>query len=86
MNSTTTKETSVKRFAIAVTALAIGYFFVDLIEPDYQCQDVSHIAVEGDSLWSIAERYCTGKITAAVDTMAAEYGTSIKVAQQVKLP
>lgn len=75
-----------KKFAIAVTVMAAGYLFVDLIEPDYQCQDVAHIAAEGDSLWSIAERYCTGKITAAVDAMSAKYGTSIRVTQQVELP
>ena len=75
-----------KRFAVAVTIFAAGYFFAGAMQPDYQCEQVAHVAQEGDSLWRIAERFCTGEIDSAVDAMAAVHGTSIRIGQQVTLP
>lgn len=75
-----------KKFAIAITIFACGYFFAGFMEPNYKCEQGAHVAQEGDSLWRIAERFCTGEIDSAVSDMVAVHGSSIRVGQQVTLP
>lgn len=75
-----------KRFAIGVTIFAAGYFFGGFIEPDYECGDATHIAMAGESLWSIAAKNCTGDVRAAVDDMVEKYGPEISEGQLINLP
>jgi hypothetical protein len=57
-----------------------------LLAADFDCNGTYLIVKEGDTVWSLAERWCTGDIRAAADAIVAEYGTDIRPAQAVRLP
>lgn len=69
--------------AVAVTA---ALWLVSALTPDFDCNNVTLIVKEGDTVWSLAERYCTGNIQAAADAIVAEYGADIRPTQAVRLP
>lgn len=75
-----------KKFAIAVTIFAAGYFAAGWTEPNYRCDDVKHVVQPGDSLWSIADTHCAGEVTVVVDKLAESYGTDIDVGEEIELP
>lgn len=71
--------------AVAV-AVAAALWLVSALTPDFDCNNVTLIVKEGDTVWSLAERYCTGDIQAAADAIVAEYGADIRPTQAVRLP
>lgn len=40
----------------------------------FECDGTQAVAVLGDTLWSLAEKHCSGHIGSAVDTLHATYG------------
>ena len=53
----------------------------------YECSTGVVTAHPGDTLWSIASRYCTGHTGSAVSDMVAIHGTaSLQVGDTVVLP
>jgi hypothetical protein len=73
-----------KMFAVGATVFAAGYFFAGWLEPSYRCAEAQHVVVEGDSLWSIASRHCTGDMRDAVDELVSRYGTLITPGQVIE--
>lgn len=72
--------------AVLALAVAATLLIVSALTPDFDCNNTLLIVNEGDTVWSIAERFCTGNIQAAVDAIVAEYGTDIRPTQAVRLP
>lgn len=75
-----------KAGAVVAVAVAAALLVVSALTPDFDCNNVTLIVKEGDTVWSLAERYCTGNIQAAADAIVAEYGTDIRPAQAMRLP
>lgn len=76
-----------KTLAVAAALTVIGALsLVSVLTPDFGCNSTVLIVNEGDTVWSLAERYCTGSIEAAVDAIVAEYGTDIRPTQAMRLP
>ena len=72
--------------AVLALAVAVTLLIVSALTPDFDCNNTLLIVNEGDTVWSIAERFCTGNIQAAADAIVAEYGTDIRPTQAVRLP
>lgn len=70
---------------LGVMAACIAWIAMSGRAP-YECHETRVIASAGDSLWSIAERYCDGQVDAVVDTLAKRYGTTIYPTQEIQLP
>lgn len=41
---------------------------------EYQCDGSAVVATAGDTLWSLADKHCTGHVGSAVDSLHAQYG------------
>lgn len=54
--------------------------------PEYQCSQATIIVKDGETIWNIAERECTGNTTRAVDYLVDKYGTTIYAGQAIQLP
>ena len=72
--------------AVLALAVAAALLIVSALTPDFDCNGTFLIVNEGDTVWSIAERYCTGDIQAATDAIVAEYGADIRPTQALRLP
>lgn len=70
-------------------SLALGVVGIQIynsLQPPYTCEAKSVNAVYGDTLWYLAERYCEGQISLAVDDMVERYGTTIYPNDLIELP
>jgi len=70
------------RRIIAATILVLTFWsganvIKAVMSPDYSCMEISHVVVPGDSLWSIADQYCSGSISHAVYDLSSNYGKAV---------
>lgn len=73
-------------FMVGVFVAAIGYGQTQKFECPAGGGTLSYVVAEGDDVWGIAERNCSGNIQNAVDYIVAKYGTVIHPGQQINLP
>lgn len=79
-----------KRVLLAAAVFA-GFMALAAVvnKPRFNC-DISeyHTVMRGDTLWSIAEDYCTGNVEAVVDNLVETYGhpANLRVGTRVFLP
>jgi hypothetical protein len=66
------------------TGVAVGVWSV-ITHDDYKCERVRYLVNEGDTLWSIASRYCDGNIQSATDDLVETYGTSLRKWQVIEV-
>ena len=57
------------------------------IDTKYRCDNggLAVIVHEGNTLWGIAEKYCTGSIVTAVDDLHKVYGSTLHPGQIIHL-
>lgn len=76
-----------KKMMIAIAAVAAGIALALWMDSGrMHCDNTSVIVAEGDTLWSIAEKHCTGQVQKAVDNLFATYGADIRPLQEIDLP
>jgi hypothetical protein len=76
-----------KRMLIGIACAAAGVALGWWIDAGrMHCADTTVIAVEGDTLWAIAERHCAGDVQKAVDKLVDKYGATIQPSQEIVLP
>jgi len=75
--------------AVFVISIALIAFFIGKAIASnpytYKCDGTIAMANVGDSLWSLAEKHCTGHIGQAVDDLVNEYGARVHYGQYIKL-
>ena len=59
---------------------------VGLTEPAYECEQIATVAVQGDSLWSVASEHCVGDIREATYNLSQKYGTTVHPGQIIEMP
>lgn len=75
-----------RKFAIIVI-IALALIATHIAnQPDYKCSQATIIVRDGDTLWRIAERECSGEITKVTDYLVDKYGTTIYAGQAIQLP
>ena len=60
--------------------------YQDLTSPAYECKQAPVVVRSGDTLWSIAEKRCTGDLLEVRHELVQSYGTEIQPGQIVQLP
>lgn len=69
---------------ITLAMFAIGKALAS--EPyGYKCDGTTVMVTEGASLWSLAEKHCTGHIGQAVDDLVNTHGVTIHYGQYITL-
>lgn len=75
--------------AVFVATLALVMFTIGkalATDPyGYKCDGTTAVAADGDSLWSLAQKHCTGHIGQAVTELVKVYGTQIDYGQRITL-
>lgn len=65
----------------------VGYgMYQDLTSPSYECEQQPVVVHSGDTLWSIAEKRCTGDLLEVRYELNQSYGTVVQPGQIVQLP
>jgi len=77
-----------RRITVVIVLLAAVFGLIKVVDsPQYSCDVDNATAIWGDSLWSIAERHCSGNVGAAVEDMIGlNRGVRIQAGQVVDLP
>lgn len=90
-----TKRVYVVRRILAAILLAIGLsagavivheMYEDLTSPSYECEDITVVVKEGDTIWSIGESHCEGDLLDVRYQLTRTYGTDIWPGQRIELP
>lgn len=80
---------SLRNFVLAVIVvcviLALHQYNTKKAEA-YTCYGDKVTVIAWDTLWRIAEEYCSGNITNATDDLVDKYGTTIQIGQVIELP
>lgn len=69
---------------VALTAFLVGKALASDPYP-YECDSSAVVVTAGDTLWSLAEKHCTGHTGAATDALVARYGTDVQVGDIISL-
>jgi hypothetical protein len=70
-------EKVIATIVIATTSLFTLVGIAGVIGNDeYKCPDKTIIVAYGDTLWSLAERHCTGNLVSAVDSLVDKHSTT----------
>jgi hypothetical protein len=73
-------------FLVAVATLSFIVGKALATDPlTYECDHSAVIVQSGDTLWSLAEKYCTGHIGQATDDLVKKYGTDVQVGDIVAM-
>lgn len=68
---------------VIVTFWATVKVAIQIAQPSYKCDSVSHTVQQGESLWSIAQTYCTGTIGDVVHGLTETYGATVHPGQVI---
>lgn len=72
---------------LAVFLIAAAYgVYQELTAPAYECQQAPVVVRQGDTLWGIAEKRCTGDLLEVRYELTQSYGTEIQPGQVIQLP
>lgn len=69
---------------VALTAFLVGKALASDPYP-YECDRSAVIVTSGDTLWSLAEKHCTGHVGAATAALVARYGADVQVGDIISL-
>lgn len=65
----------------------VGYgMYEEFTSPSYECEQQPVVVHSGDTLWTIAEKRCTGDLLEVRYELVKSYGTVIQPGQIVQLP
>lgn len=84
-NQIATKKT-VKFLALFILSLILGLVVLQTTKEGFSCSTASHVVVEGDTLWGIAEDNCSGNIQKVSDDLVKAYGLPLAVGKTIYLP
>ena len=80
----------VRRILVLVLAVfliaAIYGMYQELTSPAYECQQAPVVVMQGDDLYGIAEKRCTGDLLEVRHELVQSYGTVIQPGQVIQLP
>lgn len=79
---------TVVRSVFVITITLLAFFFGKAVASDpytYKCDGAVVMANDGDSLWSLAEKHCTGHVGQAVDDLVKVHGETLRYGQYIKL-
>jgi hypothetical protein len=85
------KRVYVKR-RILVAAFTVFFLIAgcgmvkEVTSPSFTCQDRTHTVLQGDTLWSIAAKHCTGDMLVARYQLTRTYGDVIQPGDVIELP
>ena len=71
---------------ILILGIAMGLITILISQEKYSCNTLSHVVVEGDTLWGIAEDDCSGSIQKVSDDLMKVYELPLEVGKIVYLP
>ena len=87
MNSNVVANKKTIQFlVILILGLLLGFGVMLTTREGFSCGTSSHVVVEGDTLWGIAEDNCSGNIQKASDDLLKVYGSPLEVGNTVYLP
>lgn len=87
MNSNTVaRKKTIKFLAILILGLILGFGLMLTTKEGFSCGTSSHVVVEGDTLWEIAENNCSGNIQRVSDELVRVYGLPLEVGNTIYLP
>jgi hypothetical protein len=73
--------------AVIVACVVLGLHQYNTNKAEaYTCYTDTVTVIPLDTLWRIAEEYCSGNITNATDDLVDKYGTTIQIGQVIELP
>ena len=71
---------------VLILGIAMGLITILISQEKYSCNTLSHVVVEGDTLWGIAEDNCSGNIQKVSDDLVKVYGLPLEVGKIIYLP
>ena len=71
---------------VLILGIAMGLITILSSQEKYSCNTLSHVVVEGDTLWGIAEDNCSGNIQKVSDDLVKVYGLPLEVGKIIYLP
>jgi len=77
---------TVQFLVILFSGIALGLAIMFATKESFSCNTSSHVVVEGDTLWGIAENNCSGNIQKVSDDLVKVYGLPLEVGKTVYLP
>ncbi|NDB08482.1 MAG: hypothetical protein EBX97_07435 [Actinobacteria bacterium] len=73
--------------AVIITCVILGLHQYNTNKAEaYTCYGDKVTVIAWDTLWRIAEEYCSGNISNATDDLVDKYGTTIQIGQVIDLP
>jgi hypothetical protein len=77
---------TVQFLVILILGIALGLATMSVTKEPFSCSTSSHVVVEGDTLWGIAEDNCSGSIQKVSDDLVKVYGLPLEVGKIIYLP
>lgn len=77
---------------ILVAALTVFFLMAgcgmikEVTSPSFTCPDRTHTVLQGESLWTIAEKHCDGDLLAVRYHLTQAYGPVIQPGDVIELP